>query len=64
MKNQKLNNQFIYKNSSTDPDYWKRFFKGEVHLADDMAFELSEKLNISADFWFEAQNNHILSCKK
>lgn len=58
MKNQNLTNQYLYKNSSVSPCYWKLFLKGEVDIVEDIAYELSDKLNISADFWINMQNSH------
>mgnify|MGYP000076585990 CR=1 FL=1 len=58
MKNRDLSNNFIYKHSEINKTYWKMFFKGEVDLIDDIAFELSDKLNISIDFWVNMQNKH------
>ena len=56
MKNQKLTNQYLYRDSEVATDYWRSFLRGEASITEDIAYELGDKLNISVDFWFKMQS--------
>lgn len=48
----------MYRKSSTCREGWVEFLKGRQDLTEDMAYEISERLNIPADFWLDMQNLH------
>lgn len=58
MKSRNLTNQYLYKNSEVKPDCWRLFLKGQADINEDIAYELSDKLNVPVNFWFDMQKSH------